>query len=530
MILLATFIWLRGIQLSADDRRNSQLQVDLWIEKLFVLGFAGILTAILLPAYLLGACVLVASCGVPFWKYVTWRNAQIDDQSQRLGWQHLFLATDIPFRELPDTTLELPLSLGPGASSGTISLVGKTFSDRVANAGAQDEAGNSSGFQLALALIGHAISMRATDLHIGAKDDRVVLRLRVDGDIVSLDPLPLANGLAVINVFKVLSDLSIADKRRSQDGSFRADVEGRRLCFRVSSQGTHAGEKLSIRILDPAKNFSTFSALGISDQMEKQLQAIISRRSGLVLFAGATGAGKSTTAYAGLRYLDSGDRNIVTIEDPIEYTIPSIDQIEVKTRAGQTFQSGLRSLLRQDADVLLIGEIRDEETAKIACQAATTGQLVISTIHATDSLSAVIRMTDLGVDQIHLAAALRGVVSQLLVRRLCIECRIAYAPDADELRQLGLADFRGQLYQSPDPSTNACLSCHGRGFVGRTGIFELLDISHAIRELVRDNVGTAAILSAARDSGMTTLWESGVHLVREGIISKQEFDRAVDES
>lgn len=530
IIVLVLIAWLRGIRLCSDDRSNLQLPDDTWSTKLFTVGLAGILIAILLPSYLLGACVAVTSSGIPFWRYMKWRNAHVGDQTPRLGWQHLFTSADIPFREISGVQLELPLGLASNASTGTIVLVGKSFTDRVTNAEMHEDPSKASGFHLTLAVIGHAVSKRATDLHIGTKDDEVVLRLRVDGELVALEPLPLASGLSVINVFKVLSDLSIADKRRAQDGSFRADVDGRRLCFRVSSQGTHTGEKLSIRILDPAMNFATFEALGMTAPVENQLKAVLSHHSGLVLFAGATGAGKSTTAYAGLRHLDSGERNIVTIEDPIEYSIPSIDQIEVRSRTGQTFQSGLRSLLRQDADVVLIGEIRDEETAKTACQAATTGQLVLSTLHATDSLSAVTRMSDLGVDRHHLAAALRGVVAQQLIRKLCVDCRIPDTADADALRSIELTDFSNSLYRSPDPSDNSCLGCNGRGFLGRVGIFELLEVNRAIRDLIRENTDTMAILPAARESGMTTLRENGILLVRDGIVSLEEFNRIVDES
>ncbi|MCA9119976.1 MAG: type II/IV secretion system protein [Planctomycetaceae bacterium] len=529
LILIAYFVWLRELRLCVDDGRNLNLKFGSWYRKLFVIGLVGILVAIMVPAYLLGVCILGVSCGIPFWRYMYWRNAQVNDHSPRLEWKHLFASPFIPFHSVPDAQFELPSSLSIGASVAKIALVGKSFSERVTEATSQDSGIAPSGFQLALAVMGHAIAMRATDLHIGTKDDQVILRLRIDGELVPMEPLSIASGLSVINVFKVLSDLNIADKRRAQDGSFRADVDGRRLCFRISSQGTNTGEKLSIRILDPAANFATFPALGLTTQLESRLEAILSRSNGLTLFVGATGAGKSTTAYAGLRFLDTGDRNIITIEDPIEYSIPTIDQIEVKTRSGQTFKSGLRSLLRQDADVVLIGEIRDEETAKIACQAATTGQLVLSTLHATDSITAIFRMLDLGVDPYNIAAALRGVVSQQLVRRLCTKCRTPYTPDAEELQKLALINFHGPLYHKPDPLTNPCAHCNSRGILGRTGIFELLDVTHTIRDLIRDRANANAITSVAREGGMTTLWDDGLRLVRDGIISSQEFLRVVDE-
>jgi type II secretory ATPase GspE/PulE/Tfp pilus assembly ATPase PilB-like protein len=363
---------------------------------------------------------------------------------------------------------------------------------------------------------------------VSVKDDKVPVRLRVDGEIVALEPLPTKVGLSVINVFKVLSDLDIADKRRSQDGSFRADVEDRRLSFRVSSQGTNTGEKLSIRILDPAEKFSTFSSLGVDDRLQERLSAVLNRKNGLVLFAGTTGAGKSTTAYAALRNLDSGDRNIVTVEDPIEYSVPSFDQIEVRTRAGQTFQAQLRSLLRQDVDIVLIGEIRDEETAKIACQAAITGQLVLSTLHATDCTSAVLRMLDLGIDFYYIAFAVRAILSQQLVRKLCTQCRIVYEPDEQMLQRLKFSSCEGNFYQRPSPSLNPCVNCNGRGLLGRTGIFELLEVTPPIRTLIRDRASIAAIAAAAQEQGMTRLWDNGLRLVCEGVISPEELLLAVE--
>ena len=528
LVLIALFVWLRMLRQCVDDGRNRQLQVGSWSKKLFAIGLTGILVAILLPSNLLGAGVLVASCVAPFRQYARWRNEQVNDQTSRLRWSHLLSIPETPVAPVGDVEMELPSGLTGFPAGGKITFIGKSFGERVTRA-TTSEASKSSGFETALALIGHAVSRRATDLHVAARDDKVALRLRIDGEIFALEPLPVQMGLSVINVFKVLSDLDIVDKRRSQDGSFRADVDSRRLCFRVSSQGTISGGKLSIRILDPAERFSSFAPLGVNDRLQEQLKAILSRTSGLVLFAGITGAGKSTTAYAALRHLDSGDRNIVTIEDPIEYNIPSIDQIEVRTRAGQTFEAGLRSLLRQDADIVLIGEIRDEETAKIAVRAAMTGQLVLSTLHATDAISALLRMIDLGVDCYNIAAALRAVVGQQLIRRLCTQCRIAYKPDQQMLQRLGLSGFQGELYQSPDPLSNPCLDCNGRGFLGRTGMFELLEVTSPIRDLIRDRAGVAAVTSVALEQGMTRLWDDGLRLVRAGVISPQDFLLAVDE-
>jgi general secretion pathway protein E len=527
IVLVAFFVWLRSMRLCVDDGRASELDVGGWGARLFLIGFAGIVVAMLLPMYTLGAGILAATCILPFGLFVRWRNARVGEAVPRLNWRRLFVRQMKPFRPAHHRH-EAASGDGLGPSSAEIVLLGKSLTSRSTDSRLDDEARNSPGFRNALALIDQAVAKRATDLHVNTKVDQVTARLRIDGQLVALDPLPLETGLSAINVFKVLCDLNIADKRRSQDGSFRADVNGRRLSFRVSSQGTQTGESLSIRILDPARSFSNFSALGMSEPLQERLTACLGRSHGLVLFAGVTGAGKSTTAYAALQTLNSGEQNIVTVEDPIEYNIPSIDQIEVNVRARQTFQTALRSILRQDADIVLVGEIRDEETAQMACQAATTGQLVLSTLHASDAVSAVFRLVELGVDRHNAAGALRAVAAQQLVRKLCLDCRVAYRPDEVALDELGLSRFDGELYQSPDPLTNPCPTCNGRGFIGRTAIFELLEFNHEIRDLVREKSGATDILEAARHCGMTTLWDNGRRLVRDGIVSPQEFHRLVE--
>lgn len=529
MVFASFLVWLRLLRLCAEDADRYELEVGSRVKVILVVGLTAIAAAIFLKAYGIGIAATVISSGGLFRSYARWRNPQVGESVTHLGWRHLFINPYASTAKSPNAEVKLSPSLASDSFSGTITLVGKTISNRNLRQPKDNDHPHSTGFQNAVALIGMAVSRRATDLHIGTKDNQVTLRLRVDGQLVKLDPLPIEAGRPMINVFKVLGDLSIAEKRRSQDGSFRADVDGRRLCFRVSSQGTNTGEKLSIRILDPAVNFSTFSALGVPPEAEARLVNTLSRSNGLILFVGPTGAGKSTTAYAALRHLDSGDRNIVTVEDPIEYSIPTIDQIEVKSRAGQTFEAALRSLLRQDADIVLIGEIRDEISARTACQTATTGQLVLSTLHATDSIAAIFRMMDLGVDRHNVAASIRTVVSQRLIRRLCTSCRVAYRPEESERQSSGLSDFQGELFTCPDPQTNNCAHCNGRGFLGRIGVFELLEATSRIRDLLREGAGASAVLAVARENSMSTLFDEGMRHVREGVISLQELHRTIDD-
>jgi general secretion pathway protein E len=298
IVLPAAITWLRSMRLCVEDSDDLQLNVDSWARKIFAWGLAGILTAMLLPAWLVGAGVLIATCGIPSWTYVRWRNSHVTDPALKVGWKQFLIVPRPQKRKAPDVQFVMPFSglVAPNVV-GNMSFVGRSFSDGVVNSVSDDEGRKPSGMRTTLTLLGEALSRHATDIHVATKEDKVVVRLRIDGRIVALDPLPRETGLSLINVFKVLGDLNIADRKRAQDGSFRVDVDGRRLCFRVALQGTDTGEKLSIRILDPAANLATFPALGFTSQLEGRLESILNRSSGLVLFCGATGAGKSTTAY-----------------------------------------------------------------------------------------------------------------------------------------------------------------------------------------------------------------------------------------
>lgn len=527
VVLIGLFVWLRATSLIDDDGKH--LLTTSWSRWVFGLGFFGVVAAFLSPDLIVSVGLVVAACGIPYWRYLIFRNGKVADTLPRLRWRHLLSGPRERFSRTNRVAVELVSNPNESTDTRKIMFLGNTLSGRSSLDGSGGNLKPATGFQMAISLIDQAVGKRATDLHLSTKENEIAVRLRVDGELITLDNLSLEMGLSVINVFKVLCDLNIADKRRSQDGSFRADVDGRRLSFRVSAQGTNIGEKLSIRILDPAYNFSSFSSLGMTEDIQRRLSAALERKFGLVLFAGATGAGKSTTAYAALRSLDPSERNIVTIEDPIEYSIPSIDQIEINARAGQTFESGLRSLLRQDADVVLVGEIRDSETCQTACQAATTGQLVLATLHGNDSFSAMFRLLDLGSDRHTVGAALRVILSQQLVRRLCTNCRIEYQASELAYRNDGLGNHYGSFFRRPEPEANTCLQCNGRGFLGRTGMFELLEVTQTLRDLIRSNAGSSEIINAARANGMVTLRDAAIRLIHEGIISVEDFDRIVDD-
>jgi type II secretory ATPase GspE/PulE/Tfp pilus assembly ATPase PilB-like protein len=405
----------------------------------------------------------------------------------------------------------------------------------------------SKGHKAAQEMVWEALQQRATDVHLEPSDEYVLVRFRVDGVMNNATPFSRAMGEAVINIFKVLANLDITERRKPQDGSFSAQVgqaigpgewQYRLVDFRIATAGSVAGEKLVMRILDAAQQLTELSQVGMTDTMRTQVTDLITRPHGLFLVCGPTGSGKSTTLYACLHTIDRFGQNVITIENPVEHRLDHVTQIEINPKAGKTFASELRSVLRQDPDVIMVGEIRDKETAEIACQAAQTGHLVFSTVHANDAVTAIARLIDLGVQPFMVATALIAVLGQRLVRRLCPVCRVRYRPTAEALRKLGVdADFVRVLYRPPDPDDRkpprpgeeeaVCEECGGTGYLKRTGIFELLVMNESIRALIRDNPDFQKIRMEAIRAGLRGLFDDGARLVIEGESSIQELLRVM---
>ena len=537
VVIAGWLLWLRILRLCREECRDYELDGRRHLPVLFSAGLVGMLIVLFLPAYLLAAVLVLTGLGVMFERFRRWRNRTVPASIPALNWSALLVRHSSFYR--PSRRAEgsrSPAGQRNGAPADMddeavpdVVLLGTSLTTRDHDDRLGDHARNSLGFRSALRLVEQSVTRRATDLHLHPTDGAITVRMRIDGELREVEKLDFDNGLSVINVIKILADMNIADRRRSQDGSFRADVQGRRLSFRVSSQGVHTGEKISIRILDPAQHLATFWTLGLPQPEYEKLSVVLQRSQGMVLFAGATGAGKSTSAYAAIRTLDAKSRNIVTVEDPIEYQIPDVDQIEVNIKAGQTFQSALRSLLRHDTDVVLIGEIRDEETAQIACQAATTGQLVISTLHANDTVTGLFRLNELDVEPYITASAVRSVMSQQLVRLLCPQCRVAHKPSEQIRESIGLsAADAATVFRAMDPSVNSCLTCNGRGYLGRIGVFEYLEVTPEIRQMIREKADGSAIRRVALEQGMTPMWDNGLRLVKQGIVSIEELQRCVE--
>jgi type II secretory ATPase GspE/PulE/Tfp pilus assembly ATPase PilB-like protein len=352
-------------------------------------------------------------------------------------------------------------------------------------------------------------------------------------------------GDAVINIFKVLCNLDITEKRKPQDGSFSAQVgkqigqgewQYRMVDFRVATAGSVGGEKLVMRILDSSLQMSELAQVGMPDDVQQQIRDLVTKPHGFFLVCGPTGSGKSTTLYACLHEIDRFTLNVITIENPVEYRLDNVTQIEVNAKAGKTFAGELRSILRQDPDVIMVGEIRDKETAEIACQAAQTGHMVFSTVHANDTVTALGRLLDLGVAPFMVGSALIAVLGQRLVRRLCPKCRVRYRPNAETLKKLNAEAERVRfLYRPPDhdqrngddddDEEGPCEECGNAGYCRRTGIFELLVINDSIRDMIKANPDLNAIRAEAVKHGLKTLYQDGCRLVLEGETSMQELLR-----
>ncbi len=371
-----------------------------------------------------------------------------------------------------------------------------------------------------------AVSQGASDIHIEPIEKGVRVRFRIDGILHEIAEFPKKFHAPIISRIKIISDMDIAERRVPQDGRIKMIIRGNTYDFRVSTLPGVFGEKAVLRILGRGEISLSLESLGFSEENYKKYVKILKTPYGIILVTGPTGSGKSTTLYASLNMINSPDINIITVEDPVEYQLPGIHQVQVNPKAGLTFASALRSILRQDPDVILVGEIRDEETARIAIQAALTGHLVLSTLHTNDAPSAVTRLIDMGIEPFLISSSLLGAVSQRLVRRICPKCKISYEPTIDELKILeeNLGD-KVDLKNITLYKGKGCTFCNNRGYKGRTAIHEIMLIDDDVRELILKKVSKETIRETARKKGMYTLREDGILKVLSGITTIEEVMR-----
>ena len=353
-------------------------------------------------------------------------------------------------------------------------------------------------------LIGAAVAARASDIHVEPADDRLAVRLRIDGVLQEQDALPAAMRLAFVSRVKIMAGLNIAEKRLPQDGRLRLAVRGHEIDLRVATAPSIHGESVVMRILDRSGLALDFKTLGFDDAMTERFRTVLQRPHGILLVTGPTGSGKTTTLYAALAELNSSERKILTVEDPIEYRLPGIVQTQVAPAIGLSFATALRSFLRQDPDVMMVGEIRDIETAQVAVQAALTGHMILSTLHTNSAASAITRLLDMGVEPFLITSTLNAVLAQRLVRRLCPDCRTPITP-APGL----LASFPSAAANDPHWAAGGCASCEGSGFRGRVALTELLAVDGTVARLVLERASADAIEAAALAGGMRSLLDDG---------------------
>jgi general secretion pathway protein E len=370
------------------------------------------------------------------------------------------------------------------------------------------------------ALLTQSLKEGASDIHIEPFETRSVVRLRIDGTLRDLiEPAQALHG-AIVSRIKIMAQLDIAEKRLPQDGRITLRVAGKPVDVRVSTIPAGHGERVVLRLLDKQAGRLDLSRLGMDATTLEHMDTMIREPHGIVLITGPTGSGKTTTLYAALSRLNAHELNIMTVEDPIEYALDGISQIQVNTRIDMSFARALRTILRQDPDVVMIGEIRDLETAQIAVQASLTGHLVFATLHTNDAVSAVTRLVDMGVEPFLLATSLVGVGAQRLVRRLCPDCRKPFNASAAQLQALDLAPTTGTLY-----SAQGCALCNGSGYRGRTGIYELLTVDDELRRLIHDRASEQTLREHASALGMRSLRDDGMRLAGAGLISIEEVVR-----
>ncbi|HEX5473777.1 MAG TPA: ATPase, T2SS/T4P/T4SS family [Vicinamibacterales bacterium] len=377
-------------------------------------------------------------------------------------------------------------------------------------------------------VVNSAITSRASDVHIEPSEKGVLVRHRLDGLLKEVMDLPKWVHEGLVARLKIMSGMDIAEKRLPQDGRLRIKTEdGTDVDFRVSTLRTLFGEKVVLRILDHRKGAPPLEELGFSAAAMEELRTFLRHQHGMILVVGPTGSGKTTTLSSAITSIKSGRTNIITIEDPVEYQIPGVNQTQINEKAKLTFSSALRAILRQDPDVILVGEIRDHETAKIAMQAAQTGHLVLSTLHTDNAPSTITRLVDMGAEPYVIASALIGVVAQRLVRRLCHACRRQYTPESDVLRALNMSE--AEASQFVFYRAVGCDECQHTGYRGRIALYEVMRIGEKTRRLVAQNAGEDMIRDAAADGGMITLGEDGLAKVKAGITTAEELLRVVTE-
>ncbi|MFP4615523.1 MAG: type II secretion system ATPase GspE [Thiohalorhabdus sp.] len=414
-----------------------------------------------------------------------------------------------------------------GAAADAVEDLGESVDLDAASAGLPESADlldsqdDAPIIRLLNAVMTQAIEEGASDVHIEPFESRVVIRYRVDGVLRDLVEPPPGLSARIAARVKVMARMNIAERRVPQDGRISLRLAGRTVDVRVSTLPTQYGERVVMRILEKEQGPLTLAQLGMPESIRTRFEDLIRSPYGIFLVTGPTGSGKTTTLYAALQQVRSPEINIITVEDPVEYDLEGVGQIPVNAKTGMTFARGLRAILRQDPDVIMVGEIRDLETAEVSVQASLTGHRVFSTLHTNDAVGSITRMVDMGVEPYLVASSLLGAMAQRLVRKLCPDCRMPQEADEGERGLLGVAPGEPAVINHPV----GCEACGNTGYRGRTGIYELMTVNEELRHLIHDSRGEQTLRQAAREGGMTTLREDGIRLVLAGETSLEEVLR-----
>ncbi|KAF1086583.1 Type II secretion system protein E [Sporotomaculum syntrophicum] len=381
--------------------------------------------------------------------------------------------------------------------------------------------------QLANMIIAQAVGAKASDVHIELYENNLRVRFRIDGVLHNVMHLPRAMHGSLISRIKIMANMNIAERRIPQDGRMSLKIEGQTIDVRVASLPASYGERLTLRLLNRSSNIITLEELGVSPGVLDKYREAIRRPYGCILVTGPTGSGKSTTLYAGLATLDKNAKNIITVEDPVEYRMDGINQVQINPRAGLTFATGLRSILRSDPDIIMVGEIRDQETAKLAIESALTGHLVFSSLHTNDAPGSITRLTEMGIEPFLTASSLLCVLAQRLARVLCPHCKESYTISRDKMPDFPDFPFDENETEVGLYRPAGCMRCSNTGYRGRTGIYELLFVSERIHDMILERKSSREIRNAAISEGMVTLRRDGLMKVKQGITSLEELVRVV---
>lgn len=373
-------------------------------------------------------------------------------------------------------------------------------------------------------VIERAIAERASDIHLEPQEGEMVVRMRIDGALRRVFTVPSNLQATVISRLKIMGGMNISERKIPQDGRAMYSAKGKDIDLRINSMPTVHGEKMVLRLLDKSAGSVSRQSIGLEGEDLEKYEALLKNTSGVILIVGPTGSGKSTTMCAMLRQLCSEETNIMTLEDPVEYDIPGVNQCQINEKTGMTFAAGLRAILRQDPDIISVGEIRDGETAQIAVRAAITGHLVLSTLHTNDAVSVIDRLEDIGVEPYLISSALRGVISQRLVRKICPHCKKAYRPNAEELEMLGMPEDSDAVFYRGE----GCQECFHTGTRGRRAVFEILTLNSHLRRMVSSKADSETVKETALREGFVTMKENCRRLVLRGEISAAEAAKAIN--